>query len=165
MIRTTALLLAACLMLPLAACKQAEEAAPQETVKAPLTAPAEPADREGWNAYLSDVVQRNMDGVNNTPYVYTLPPESDPTFEGAFERQKEKAFADVQNRVLPGNMLAYGGPASAKIADMMVNAFTGVQPDSMKGVKVLFIGNVADDARVRPVVTPSGATYVFVEAK
>ena len=158
------LLLIACLALTTAACNKAEEA-PQETVKAPLTAPAEPADREGWNAYLSDVVQRNMDGVNNTPYVYTLPPDSDPAIEGAFERQKEKAFADVQNRVLPGNMLAYGGPASAKIADMMVNAFTGVQPDSMKGVKVLFIGNVADDARVRPVVTPSGATYVFVEAK
>lgn len=165
MTRSTQLLLAACLALPLAACDKAEEAAPQEAVKAPLTAPANADDRIAWNAYLSDVVQRNMEGVNNTPYVYTLPAETAEGFDGAYERQKEKAFADVQNQVLAGNMLAFGGPASAKMADMVVASFTGVQADGMKGVKVLFIGDAADDARVRAAVEPSGATYVFVDTK
>ncbi len=35
----------------------------------------------------------------------------------------------------------------------------------MKGVRVLFIGNVADNARVQTIVQSKGAEYVFVEAK
>ena len=35
----------------------------------------------------------------------------------------------------------------------------------MKGVKVLFIGKAADSERVKAAVAPTGADYVFVEAK
>ena len=35
----------------------------------------------------------------------------------------------------------------------------------MKGVKVLFIGQAADNERVKAAVAPSGVNYVFVEAK
>ncbi len=38
-------------------------------------------------------------------------------------------------------------------------------PNSMKGVKVLFIGAQADSDRVKAAVDPSGATFKFVEAK
>ena len=36
---------------------------------------------------------------------------------------------------------------------------------SMKGVRVVFIGQSADNARVQAVVQPTGAEYIFVEAK
>ena len=55
---TNRLLLAACLVLPLAACKK-EEAAPVEVAQAALVAP-DKSDEAGWKAYLSDVVLRNM---------------------------------------------------------------------------------------------------------
>lgn len=163
---TTAIriLLIACLALTFAACKKTEDA-PQETVKAPLTAPASAEDRDGWNAYLTDVVQRNMDGVNNQPYVYTLPAESTPDFQSSYERQLDKAKTDVARGIIAGNMLAYGGPSSAKIADMVVEAFKGIEANTMKGVKVVFIGNAADNDRVKAAVEPAGVNYVFVEAK
>lgn len=65
----------------------------------------------------------------------------------------------------PGTLVVFGSSASAKMADLIVAAFNKVQAGSMKGVHVLFIGMSADNARVQKVVQPSGAEYVFVEAK
>ena len=59
---TNRLLLAACLVLPLAACKK-EEAAPVEVAQAALVAP-DKSDEAGWKAYLSDVVLRNMGEIS-----------------------------------------------------------------------------------------------------
>ena len=54
------LLLAACLVLPfLGACKK--EDAAQSAVKAPVTMPATATDENAWNAYLTDVVTRNLE--------------------------------------------------------------------------------------------------------
>ena len=86
---TNRLLLAACLVLPLAACKK-EEAAPVEVAQAALVAP-DKSDEAGWKAYLSDVVLRNMGEITNQPFLYYLPPESDPDFEAKFGRQVDAA--------------------------------------------------------------------------
>ena len=51
------------------------------------------------------------------------------------------------------------------MADLVVASFQGVQPDAMKGVRVLFIGAPADNERVKAVVAPTGVDYVFIEAK
>jgi hypothetical protein len=51
------------------------------------------------------------------------------------------------------------------MADLVLAAFEGVPADSMKGVRVLFIGDAADDARVKAAVSPAGVDYVFIEAK
>lgn len=158
------LALIACLALPFAACKKEQEA-PKETVKAPLAAPANPEDRAGWNAYLSDVVTRNMEGIQNQPFVYTLPAETVPDFASQYERQLEKAKTDVARGIIAGNLLAYGGPSSSKMADIVVESFKDVEPNSMKGVKVLFIGDPADNARVEAAVKPAGVDYKFIEAK
>lgn len=156
------LMLIACLALPFAACKKEE--APKETVKAPLAAPTT-ADRQAWLDYLSDVVTRNMEGISNQPYVYMLPAESTADFQDQYDRLLEKARADVARGIIAGNLLAYGGPASARMADLVVESFKTVQPNTMKGVKVLFIGSAADNERVKAAVTPAGVDYVFVEAK
>jgi hypothetical protein len=62
-------------------------------------------------------------------------------------------------------MLAFGSSASAKMADLIVASFHGVPADTMKGVRVLYIGDAADNARVQAAVAPAGVDYVFVEAK
>ena len=49
------------------------------------------------------------------------------------------------------------------MADLVVAAFDGVPADSMKGVRVLFIGKPADGDRVKAAVTPAGVDYVFVD--
>jgi hypothetical protein len=94
-----------------------------------------------------------------------LPGESTPDFADQYERLAEKAKADVSRGIIEGNLLAYGSPASAKMADMVVASFEGVPPNTMKGVKVLFIGDAADSERVKAAVAPAGVDYVFVEAK
>ena len=66
----TRLLLAACLVLPFAACKKQEEAKP--AAAAALTAP-KTADDVEWKKYVQDAVTRNMGTITNSPFVYYLP--------------------------------------------------------------------------------------------
>lgn len=157
----TRMMLVAFLALPvLAACKKEE--APKAEVKAPMHAPAN-ADLDAWRAYLQDVVPRNMGGVVNQPYVYLLPGEDAEDFQAQYDRMLEKAQSDVARGIIAGNMLAYASPASARMADIVVAAFDGVEPDSMKNVRVLFIGKAADGERVKAAVEPAGVDYVFVD--
>jgi len=155
----THLMLIACFVLPLAACK---DDAPKKVERPVVSVPAG-EDQSEWGTYVSDVVSRNMGGITNSPYVYLLPGESTEDFEGNYERLTEKVVADIGRGVLRGNMLAFSSPASEKIADIVVQAFDGVTPDSMKGVRLLFIGKAADGERVREAVTPAGLDYVFID--
>ncbi len=163
---TRALLLACMLVSPLVltACKKEAPVADEAAEKKVLTAPGKDDDA-GWKAYLPAVVQENMGTVTNNPFLYYLPPESDPEFAAKYERQVESATAAIGRGVSPGNMLAFGSSASSKMADLIETAFKGVQADSMKGVRVVYIGDAADNARVQTIVQPTGADYIFVEAK
>ena len=156
------LMLIACLVLPFAACKKDE--GPKETVKAPMAAPAND-DMNAWRNYLQDIVPRYMGNGANPPYVYLLPGESTPDFNDVYTRLATKAKEDVGRGIVSGNLLAYASPASAKMADMVIEAFKDVPAGSMKGVKVLFIGKAADTERVKAAVAPAGVDYTFVEAK
>ena len=44
---------------------------------APVAVPTT-EDKTAWNAYLNDVAGRHMEGVNNSPYVYLVPPAPAP---------------------------------------------------------------------------------------
>lgn len=154
------LLLAACLALPLAACQNDEQA--QQVEKAPMTAPTG-GDSAQWRAYLSDLVPRHMEGIQNQPYIYLVPDDAVADFEAQYERLEEKARTDVARGIVRGNMLAYAGPDSNRVADMVVSAFESVPAGSMKGVRVLFIGDAADSPRVEQAVAPAGVEYVFIE--
>ena len=158
--RLMMLALVALVALPLAACKKEE--APKVEKKPPMSAPATD-DRQAWVDYLNDVVPRNMVGISNQPYVYLLPGVSATDFEEQYGRLLEKAQSDVARGIISGNLLAYASPASDRMADMVVAAFTGVPADSMKGVRVLFIGAAADSERVKAAVSPTGVEYVFVD--
>jgi hypothetical protein len=159
------LLLITALALPLAACnKEADK--PKEVVKAQLPAPTS-EDPAAWRAYITDVVGRNMEGVSNQPFVYLLPAETSPDFQGLYDRLLDKARSDISRGILPGNLLAYAAasPSSTKAADMVVATFEGVKPDKLKGVKLLYVGKAEDNERVKAAVAPAGVNYVFVEAK
>lgn len=148
----------------LGACKKEDTAAPVVEA-APLSAPSDPNDNSAWKAYLKQVIERNYGGVTGQTYAYYLPGEGSAEFAGEYDRLLEKATADAGRGIIEGNLLAYGSPASAKMADLVVGAFEGVAPSTMKGVKLIFIGNPADNARVKAAVAPAGVDYVFIEAK
>jgi len=155
------LMLIACVALLLSACDKAEKAGKQ--VEQPAVAVPAGEEQSEWGAYVRDVVIRNMGSITNQPYVYLLPGESHEDFEGNYERMAERVISDVGRGVLRGNMLAFASPASAKMADIVIQSFDGVVPGSMKGVRLLFIGTAADGERVREAVSPAGLDYVFVD--
>ncbi|KRG88367.1 hypothetical protein ABB34_00330 [Stenotrophomonas daejeonensis] len=160
---TMRVMLAASLVLGFTACNK-QEAAPVADAQQALVAPAKDDDA-GWRKYLQAVAVQNMGNISNNPFLYYLSPESDPEFDAKYQRQVESATAAIGRGVSPGNMLAFGSSASAKMADLIETAFKDVQADSMKGVRVVFIGDAADNARVQTIVKPTGADYIFVEAK
>lgn len=156
-------MLAASAVLAFTACKK-EEAAPVAEAQQALVAPGKDDDA-GWKVYLQKVAVQNIGNISNNPFLYYLPPESDPEFADKYERQVESATGAIGRGVQPGNMLAFGSSASAKMADLIEAAFKDVQADSMKGVRVVYIGEAADNARVQALVQPTGADYIFFEAK
>ena len=159
---TMRVLLAASMVLAVTACKKEE--APVVEAQQALVAPAKDDDA-GWKKYLQAVAVQNMGNITASPFLYYLPPASDPEFAAKYDRQAESATGAVGRGIQPGNMLAFGSSASAKMADLIETSFKDVQADSMKGVRVVFIGDAADNARVQTIVKPTGADYVFVEAK
>ncbi len=169
----------------LVACGKKEE---PKKVEAPVAVamPTDNADNQAWKMYLSSVVKLNMEGIRQSPYMYYLPvaaapaASSDPAAaadpaaapeDGAiptddeYNRQLDNVSGTVARGVLPGNMLAFGSPDSARMSSLIVEAFEGVSAGSMKDVRVLFIGAAGDSDKVKAAVEPSGATYVFHEAK
>lgn len=157
----TRLLLCAFLALPLAACQKDE--APQETVRAPLAAP-QSGDRVEWRNYLNDAVGRHMEGIYNQPYVYLVPADDGgEEFEAEYQRLSDRAQLDLARGIVRGNLLAYAGHNSDRVADMVVRAFEDVPEGSMEGVRVLFIGDAVDNPRVEAATAPAGVEYVFIE--
>ncbi|KAA2285842.1 hypothetical protein [Arenimonas fontis] len=152
-----------------AGCGQKAE---QEAAQAPvvLTAPTN-GDDAAWKAYLAQVIGQNQAGVTDRIFSYYLPKDSrvvteaDEDGRSQYDRQLDNVNAAVQRTVLPGNMLAFGSPDSAAMADLIVKAFEGAAPDALQGSQVLFIGKAEDAERVRVAVEAAGARYIFVEAK
>ena len=159
----TRLLVIAFLALSFAACKK-EEAPMVDAVKAPMAMPTT-EDVAAWRDYVTDVATRNMDGINNSPYVYFLPGEGSETFGGDYERLLEKLEQDLGRGIIEGNMLVFASPAQEKMTEMIETAFKPVPEASMKGVKVVFIGTPILGERVKAAVSAAGVNYVFVEAK
>ena len=71
-LRLRQLLLSLSVVLMLAACGKEEAAAPVEEAPAPLVAPTD-GDDTAWRNYLIAVVQANLGGINNSPFMYYLP--------------------------------------------------------------------------------------------
>ena len=145
--------------------KAAAEAAAAEARK-PVPMPANTADTAAWKNYLSRVVMNNMQGVKtNTPFMYFVPAGDSPELEDQRRSQLDNVSGTVARGVLPGNMMAFGGPDSKITADLIVEAFKEARDGSSKGVVFLFVGAAADNDRVKDAVTKSGVEYRFVEMK
>ena len=155
-----AVALAACLTL--SACnKQQDDQQVQQAQQAPK--PTDPNDSKGWNNYLGQIVQKNMQGMTaSQPYAYMVTAGATDDDKAQNDRQLQSVQDTVARGVLPGNMLVFGGPDSGKTADLVVAAFKDAKPGSFKDVIVLFIGDKADEQRVTDALKPTGATFRFV---
>lgn len=147
--------------LGLSACQKSDQG--QATAAAKLTRPTNATDIKAWQGYLTQIVQENIGDVTATPYMYFVPPSDGPTPSGTLSRVQGQLNDIVAATVLPGNMVAAGGPSSATTAELLENAFKTAAPGSFKGVVVLFIGDKADEPAVKAAIDPSGATFKFAQ--
>jgi len=149
--------------LTLGACgkQQDDQQGAQQAQK--TTKPTSPTDSKGWNAYLGQLVQNNMQGMSaSQPYAYMVTAGATDDDKAQNDRQLQSVQDTVARGVLPGNLLAFAGPDSGKTADLIVAAFKDAKPGSFKGVIILFIGDKADEQRVDDTLKPTGATIRFV---
>ena len=145
--------------------KIAEAAAAAEAAK-PVPMPTDPANKAAWQGYLVKTVMQHMEGVKtNHPYMYYVPGGSGADQEGTRKDQLDNVSTTVQRGVLPGNMMAFGGPDSKLTADLITAAFKDAGDGTLKGVVVLFVGAPADSERVKDAIGKSGAEFRFVEMK
>jgi hypothetical protein len=152
----------------LSACDQGDkpkqEAAEQKPVVLP--APTNSTDQNAWKQYLVSVVNANMQGVkSNHPYMYYVPGGDDDASKSGRNNQLENVKTVVSRGVLPGNMMAFGGPDSKLTAQLITDAFKDASAGSFKDVVVLFIGASAESDAVKQALATSGADARFVEVK
>lgn len=155
-------------VLALSACSKKGEGDQQaqqaQSQAAKLTRPTDMNDTQAWNAYLAQLLRGNLKGMTaDRPYAYLIPAGDTDAAKDARQRQLDSISDTVARGVLPGNLLGFAGPDSAKTADVIAQAFQGAKPNSFKGVIVLFIGDQADEQRVADVIKPTGATFRFVQ--
>jgi hypothetical protein len=158
----TALALTGCLAL--SACNNQGDNQQQQTqATQQVTKPSDPNDSKAWSAYLGQIVSKNMQGMTTSqPYAFMVPAGDDDASKDSSDRQLSNVQDDVARGVLPGNLLAFGGPNSGKTADFVIAAFKDAKPGSFKGVIVLVIGDQADEQRVEQALQPTNATIRYV---
>ena len=166
--KITAIIFTACAAFALGACNKDQQAAAPQAEAKPQVAPVptNPTDKTAWKQYLVSVVTANMQGVKtNHPYMYFVPGGEDDAAKSDRQNQLDNVKNVVARGVLPGNMMAFGGPNSKHSGDLIVGAFKDAGDGSLKGVVVLFVGAPGDSDRVKDAVAKSGAEFRFVEMK
>ncbi|BBD81040.1 hypothetical protein [Aerosticca soli] len=147
----------------LGACSKQEDQAQQTAQTQKVSKPSDPNDNKAWGAYLGQIVQQNMQGMSaDRPYAYLVPAGDDDESKARYDRQLQQVQDVVARTVTPGNLLAFGGPNSAKTADFVIEAFKDAKPGSFKDVIVVVIGDAADKDRVTAALQPTGATLRYV---
>ncbi|GLQ88852.1 hypothetical protein [Dyella flagellata] len=159
----TALALTGCIAL--SACNnQQNDGQQQAQQQQQVTKPTDPNDSKAWGAYLGQIMQKNMQGMTAPqPYAYLVPAGDTEEAKDARDRQLSNIQDIVARGVLPGNLLAVGGPDSGKTADVVTTAFKDAKAGSFKGVIVVVIGDKADQQRVEDVLKPTNATIRYVQ--
>lgn len=158
----TALALTGCLAL--SACNKQQDQGQQQAQTQQVTKPTDPNDTKAWGAYLGQIVEKNMQGMSaSRPYAYMIPAGDSDDAKDARDRQLSNVQDIVARGVLPGNLLAFGGPDSGKTADLVTTAFKDAKPGSLKGVIIVIIGDQADEQRVDDVLKPTNATIRYVQ--
>src|SRR5215475_2668548 len=106
--------------------------------QAALVLPKDANDKVSWQKYLSAVVTKfmreNQKAVTtNHPYMYYVPAGDGADAQSARQNQLNNVSDVVARGVLPGNLMAFGGPDSKATADTMVDAFKGANDGAFKG--------------------------------
>lgn len=158
----------------LAACeKPAEQAAP--AAAAPVAKIAAPTDNGGdWRGYFGQELAPYVDRKFRRPFSYLIPMRPVDAAEGSpelveWQRQYDAQLEAVQNAVgrgiQAGSILAFSGPDSKLVVDVIEESFKLAGPKSLNNVRIVVIARSEEQARAQAAIEPSGAEFIFVEMK
>lgn len=154
------------LAMGMSACdKQKADAPAAKTANEPMKVPAA-SDSEGWKKYIGQSIKPYRKGITGTPYVYNLPSASvTEDFEELHGRQLEQVQGTLMSGIQPGTMIVFASPESSRMGELVIDAFEVAQPGTLKGVRVVFIGQPEEQALTKAAVEKSGAEFIFHHAK
>jgi hypothetical protein len=147
-----------CALMTLGACQEA--APPPDPAK---VVPANPADSMAWKAYVSAVSKTLVPADQSSRIFATFIEHNQDEEKNARTVENIKNF--VGRGIAEGTTILFASPDSPIAAEIVEKAFADPRPDLLKGIRVIFIGQKAEEERVRAAVTAWGATFVFHEAK
>jgi hypothetical protein len=158
------------LLLGLGACQKEDTQAKVEAAPAVvLTTPAD-GNPEAWKAFLAQELKPYVDRRYRRPFVYFIP-SVDPAAPDAAEQQRQydSQLENVENTigrgVQAGSMLAFGGPNSTTVGDVIVESFKLAGPKSLKGVRVVVVARAEERARIEAAVLPAEPEFVWIDLK
>jgi len=170
--RMTPILLALAFAATGVACGKKEAPAAPAPVAAPvvlLTAPTG-NDTEAWKAYLKQELTPFIDKRYRRPYIYFIPMVDETAADkdaqqAQYEAQMDNVGNAIGRGIQAGSMVAFGGPDSNKVLEVIVEAFKLASPKALKGVRVVVVADPAIQEAAATAVAPSEAEFKFVEMK
>jgi hypothetical protein len=147
-----------CALLTLGACQ--EPPPPPDPAK---TVPTNPADSAAWKSYVSAVSKTYVPADQSSRIFATFVEHNQDEEKNA--RTVENINNFIGRGIADGTTILFASPDSPVVAEIIEKAFANPNPTLLKGIRVIFIGQKAEEERVRAAVTAWGATFVFHEAK
>jgi hypothetical protein len=153
--------------LTLGACSKGDAPKTEAAAEAPKVVLPAPKDNDpaAWKEYFRQELKPHINARYRRPYSYFIPAPIDEGTQQQFDLQLENVQNAIGRGVQAGSMLAFAGPDSAKVGDVIVESFKLAGPKSLKGVRVVVIATADQQERIQAAIAPSEADFIFVDMK
>lgn len=125
--------------------------------------PANPDDAMAWKKYISATVKDYVTPEESKRIYVTFSENGEDPELTARKIENMKNF--IGRGIAEGTPLIFASPDSKLMADIVEQAFAEPKEDTLKTIRVIFIGARSEEERVRTAVTPWGVKFTFHEAK
>ena len=158
------LLRCAAIALSLIAFAPAYAAGDEPTPVPVINAPTNPADTVAWKTYVSAVVEKIVTPDQSKRIFATFVEYGSDEEKAALHVDFIKNF--VGRGIAEGTLILFASPDSPLMATIVEQACANPpKPNMLKGISVIFIGQKAEERRVKAAVRAWGASFTFHEAK
>jgi hypothetical protein len=122
-----------------------------------LVAPVNPNDVNAWRTFMGQAILDVTHDKTLHPYSFVVP--AGDTADATTRRRHEAMtiHAMLGRTAVPGNMIAFTGPDSTKVAEVVASAFQKLPAHTAQGLTVLFVGTPAVARTVESAVSAAGA--------
>ena len=129
----------------------------------PVSAPTT-KDTRAWRTYMFEIRDRVATDQERMGGFLLAAPGQDSGFHDAKSIAREIEDYDAAEPFADKGIL-FASPTSARLADVLVKALNARDADSMKGLRIVFLGAAADGARVANAAKPTGAAVLVVDSR